>query len=164
MALPGVTVAVQDGNLNLQAGSTSQVPLYLGCSLGGTWNTLYSFGDQQTMTSTLTGGSLLEIAGYNQRVAGGQTYVMPLPPSTRGGASSVTKTGTGSDTLTVSLAPWASIVITCTTAGALATAKFTFKVGTGATSQPVTSAAGWSSTGYNVPGTYTNIVFPAHSY
>lgn len=164
MGLPGVTLNVLDGNLGLQPGSNQNVMLWMGCCLNGTPNTMYQFGDPTTASNTLVGGELYEAVGYSLRVAPGIVMAMPLNPTTRGGAGSVTHIGTGAGTVTVSLAPQASITITCTTGGTIGTAAFTFKIGNGTASAPVTSAAGWTSTGYLVPGTYTTVVFTAGTY
>lgn len=164
MALPGLTQSVQDGNLGLLHGSNAQQALLLGNSLGGTQGVLTAYGDQTTMAAALVGGELLEAATYVLKTGGGPVYVYPMPLTTRGGVGSVTKTGTGAGTVTLTIAPHAQITITCTTAGALGTAAFTFQIGSGAVSAPVTSAAGWSSTGYQLPGTYITIVFVAGSY
>jgi hypothetical protein len=147
----------------------------MGCCLGnnaggGVPNTLYSFGDPVTATNTLVGGELLELVQYALKAAPGTlVQAMPLNPTTRGGVGSVTHVGAGAMTVTPSLAPQGAITITCTTAGALATAAFTFAVtnpitGVTTTSAPVTSASSWSSTGYLVPGTYTTVVFQTGSY
>jgi hypothetical protein len=164
MALPGVSVNVVDGSLGLQPGSNQGVMLYLGCSLSGTANTLYSFGDSTTAGNTLVGGELNEAIAYSLKVAPGIVMAMPMPPTTRGGVGSVTHVGTGAGTVTVTIAPQSAITIQCTTPGTLGTAAFTFQIGSGAASAPVTSASGWSSTGYQVPGTYTTVVFTAGSY
>lgn len=166
--LPGVTISVLDGNLNLQSGNASQNVLWMGCSLAGAANTLGTYGDSTTMAGQLLGGRLLEAASYNLQVAGGVVYVMPMTPSVRGGISAVVHGGPGTGTLTVSLAPHAAITILCTTAGTLGTAAFTFTLTTASgqviTSAPILSAAGWSAAGFRVPGTYTNVVFTAGSY
>lgn len=168
MGLPGVTLNVLDGNLNLQTGSSEQNLLWLGCSLAGTPNTLGSFGDQSTMAGQLLGGRLLEAASYALEVAGGVVFAMPMTPSVRGGISTATHTGPGTGTMTLSLAPHAAISYTCVTGGTLGTAAFVFTLtlasGQVITGSPVTSAASWSSTGFRVPGTYVNIVFVAGTY
>ena len=170
MAGPGVTVNVQDGNLGLQPGSNQNVLCLMGYSLGGIVNTLYNFGDPVTASNTLIGGELLEAVIYALKAAPGSTVqAMPLNPSTRGGVGAVTHTGSGAMVLTPTIAPQGAITITATTAGALGTAAFTFGVtnpitGVTVTSAPVTSAAGWSSTGYLVPGTNALVVFTAGSY
>ena len=164
MPLPGVSLTVVDGSLGLQSGSNQGVMLYMGCSLSGTTGTLYSFGDNATATNTLGGGELLEAVAYSLKVAPGLCMAYSMPPTTRGGVGSVTHVGPGTGTVTVTIAPQAAITVQCTTAGTLGTAAFTFQIGSGATSAPVTSAGSWSSTGYQVPGTYTTIVFTAGSY
>jgi hypothetical protein len=166
--LPGVTITVLDGNLNLQAGNSTQNTLWLGCSLAGTPNTLGSYSNASTMAGQLIGGRLLEAASYDLSVAGGVVYVMPMTPSVRGGISTATHIGPGAGTLTLSLAPHASISYTCVTGGTLGTAAFVFTLtlpsGQVITGSPVTSAGSWSSTGYRVPGTYVTIVFTAGTY
>lgn len=169
MALPGVTVSVLDGNLNLQPGNNSRLMLYLGCCTGGVPNTLYTYGDITTMQGTLDAGQLVEAGAYGMTNAGGPAMFMPLNPSQRGGVSSVTKVGSGAGTIALTMAPHRSISYTCTTGGTLGTAVFTFTLGATATlaastSAPVTSAAGWSGAGYQLPGTYVNIVFVAGTY
>lgn len=164
MALPGLSINVLDGNLGLLQGSNSQTALFLGCCLSGTQSVLASYGDQQTMLNALGAGELLEAAGYALKVGGGPVYVYPMPPTTRGGVGSVTKVGTGAGTVTLTMAPHAQLTITCSTGGTLGTAAFTFQIGSGAVSTPVTSAAGWSTTGYQVPGTYVTVVFTAGTY
>lgn len=164
MALPGVNLNVLDGNLGLISGNPSQSALLLGCCTAGTANTFYSLGDISTVNSSLGSGELAELATHVLSVSGGPVYAMPLSPSSRGGLSSVTHVGPGAGSLAVSSAPHAAITVTCTTGGTLGTAAFTFQIGSGAPSQPVTSAAGWSSSGYQVPGTYVTIVFTAGTY
>lgn len=168
MGLPGVTLNTLDGNLGLQPGSNSQITLWMGCCLGpangaAVVNTLATYGDPTTMSNALVGGELLEAASYGSKAGTPPVMVMPLNPGTRGGVGAVTHVGPGTGTMTVSIAPHAALTITCTTGGTLGTAAFTFQVGS-STSAPVTSAAGWSSTGYLIPGTYTTVVFAAGTY
>lgn len=167
MGLPGVTLNTLDGNLGLQPGSNSQLTLWMGCCLGpatgSILNTLATYGDVQTMTNALLGGELLEAAGYGARAGTPPVMVMPLNPSVRGGVGAVTHVGPGTGTMTVTIAPHLAITITCTTGGTIGTAAFTFGVGS-VTSPPVVSAAGWTSTGYLIPGTYVTVVFTAGTY
>jgi hypothetical protein len=136
----------------------------MGCCTNGTPNTLAYYGDAATLSAALGVGKAAELAGYVLRVAGGVVGVVPLNPTTRGGVGPVTKIGTGAETLTVSIAPHLQITIQCSTGGTLGTAAFTFQLGSGAISAPVTSAAGWSSTGYLVPGTFCTVIFTAGTY
>lgn len=169
MANPGLTINVLDGNLNLQPGGNTQLMLYLGACTLGLPNTLYTYSDSTTMLQNFDAGKLVEGGGFGMTYAGGPTMFMPVATSTRGGVGAVTKTGTGAGTVAVSIAPHRSVSILCTTAGTIGTAAFTFTLGATATlpavtSAPVTSVAGWTSTGYTLPGTYVNIVFVAGSY
>jgi hypothetical protein len=164
MGLPGITQNVLDGNLGLQPGSNSQLTLWMGCCTAGVVNTLATYGDIQTMTNALGAGELLEAAGYAMKAGTPPIMVMPLNPGTRGGVGSVTHVGPGAMTVTVTIAPHLAITITCTTGGTLGTAAFTFQLGSASASAPVQSAAGWSSTGYLVPGTYCTVVFQAGTY
>jgi hypothetical protein len=170
MSGPGVTVNQQDGNLGLTSGSNTNIMLIMGVCLGGVAGALYSFGDPVAASNTLLGGEGLEAVQYVLKASPGATAMfMPVTPSTRGGVGSVTKTGAGAMTVTPSLAPQGTVTITCVVAGTLGTAQFTFGVtspitGVTTTSAAVLSAAGWSSTGYFIPGTYTNWVATAGSY
>lgn len=170
-----VSVTVQDGSLGLQPGSNQQTVLLMGCCLGnnaggGVPNTLYNFGDQVTAQNSLKGGELLELVGYVLKAAPGSlVQAMPLNPTTRGGVGSVTHTGPGALVITPAIGAHGAVTITCTTGGTLGTAAFTFGVtdpitGVTTTSAPVTSAAGWSSTGYLIPGTYVTWTATAGSY
>jgi hypothetical protein len=168
-----VKVNVLDGNLGLQPGSNQNTILIMGCCLGnnaggGAPLAISNLGDPVQAKTQLVGGELLEAVTYVLQAAPGSiVQTMPLPAATRGGVSSVTKIGTGALAITVTLAPQAAITINCTTTGALGTAAFTFGVTTGGvtvTSPPVVSAASWSTTGYQVPGTYTTLTFTAGSY
>lgn len=174
MANP-VQLNVLDGNLGLQPGTNQNTILVMGCALGnnangGVPNTLYNFGDPVTAQQSLKGGELLELIQYILKSAPGSiVQCMPLTPTTRGGIGTFVKVGTGALTITPALAPHGAVTITCTTAGALGTAVFTFGVtdpitGVTTTSAPVTSAAGWSAAGVLIPGTYTTWVATAGSY
>lgn len=164
MALPGVRLNRLNQQLGRQPSSNANRMIYLGCSTSGTVNGLTFYGNSTALQAALDAGELVEEAAYTLSVAGGPVGVMTLPPTTRGGLSSVTKVGTGAGTLAVSGAPHKQISIACTTGGTLGTAKFTFQLDSGVASQPVTSAAGWSSSGYLVPGTYCTVVFTAGAY
>lgn len=165
-----VKVTQQDGNLGVQPGSNTNTMLVLGIALGGVVGALYTFGDAVTAENTLVGGEGLEAVQYALNAAPGSTIAfMPTNPTTQGGVGSVTHTGSGAMTVTPSLAPQGAVVFTVVLGGALGTMTGTFSVtdpvsGVTTTSAPVTSAAGWSSTGVLVPGTYTTMVFAAGTY
>lgn len=161
MALPGVEVNVQNGNLGLLPQSVAKSMVYLGCSVAGTENELNFFGDTVAMQAELDVGEVVEAAAYELAVTGGPVGVMTLPPSVAGGLSSVTHSGPGAATMSVSSAPHKAITITITTTGALNVGAFTYQAGTGAASQPVTLPSGGT---FRVPGTYTVLTFPAGTY
>lgn len=165
-----VQVNQQDGNLGLQAGSNTNIMLIMGCCLAGVTGVIYSFADPVSAANTLGGGEGLEAVQYALKASPGSTAMfMPLNPTTRGGVGSVTQTGSGAMTVTPSLAPHGTVTITCTTGGTLGNAFFTFGVtnpitGVTVTSAPIQSAAGWSSTGFLIPGTYCTWVATAGTY
>lgn len=164
MALPGVKIALLNGQLGIVPPSTANSLVYFGCSTNGAVNTLAFYGSTTALVAALGAGELLEAAAYELAVSGGPVGVMTLNPTTEGGFSAVAHSGTGTGTLSVSGAPPASIAIACTTSGTIGTAAFTFQVGSGPVSAPVVSQAAWTSTGYRVPGTYCTLVFTAGTY
>ncbi len=164
MALPGVTLAISNGNLGLQPASPERGIIYVGVCTAGSNGVLTFCGDQTALGTALGIGELFEAAAYDLGNAGGPVGVMPVTPSVRGGLSSVTHTGSGAMTMTVSAAPHVSISIACTTGGALGTAYFTFNLNSAGAGTPVASAASWGSTGYLVPGTYTTVLFTTGTY
>ncbi len=161
MSLPGVTLQLTNGNLGAIGANAENAIIYAGVNTSGTENTLGFYGSPSSMAAALGYGEVLEAASYGLSVSGASVGVMTLPPSVAGALSSVTHTGTGTGAMTVSSAPHATVLVTVTTTGALGTAKATFKVGSGATSQPVTLPTGNT---YRVPGTYCVLTFPAHTY
>ncbi len=159
MALPGVKVNVLNGNLGVQAASPEQSIIYFGCSTDGIPNQLLFHGNDTTIQTTLGLGELPEAASYEISTAGTIVGAMTLPPTTPGGLSAVAHTGTGTGTMTVNSAPHKQITVTVTTTGTLGTAAATFQVGSGPVSSPILLTAS-----YRVPGTYTVLTFPAHTY
>src|SRR5258706_2145435 len=160
MSLPGVTVNVLDGQLNLQAPSAEKTMIYLGVCTLGTPDILTFFGDTTALQTACDTGELVEAAAYGLAISGGPVGVMPLTPTVAGGFSAVTHVGRGSATVSVAGVPHLAIVLTITTAGTLGAGAFTYKVGTEPTSSPVTIPAGRN---YLVPGTYCTLTFAANS-
>lgn len=105
MALPQVDVRVRDGALGLVASNGVNTPVLIGACTAGPTNTLLSFGDLETLRSTLTSGPLAEAAAFVLTTAGAPVYVVRVPSSTPGAAGAVTKVpaagGTSDGTLTV---------------------------------------------------------------
>lgn len=162
MPIPSATLSIQDGSLGISPPSSGNVAVVTGVCSKGTPNTVYGgFRDITTMVNQLGYGPAVEAAALII-AAGGLVYVVPVTPSYDGAASTVTFIGSGAGRVsTPSFAPGQQITVVCTTAGTLGTAAFTYAHGTGVASAPVTSAAGWSSTGWYVPGCLTNLVFTA---
>lgn len=163
MSLPDVTMTVQDGALGIAPPLPTNAQVKLGVSTLGTVNTLYAFGDAGTLSSTLEAGPMVEAAARVLSDAGGPVYCMPVNPSQAGYTGTVTQAGTGTGTVSASLAPHKSVLITITTAGAINTMAFTWKVGTGATSAPVVTSGGGTYT-FLVPGTFTTLSFAPGTY
>lgn len=167
MGIPNVVVNVIDGNLGIQPGSNERVVLIMGPCTLGIPNTLGSAGDSSTISTNYGLGQLVEAANYVLSIGGGPVMLMPMAFSNAGGKSSVTHTGTGAMTCTVSFAPHVSITITCTTSGSIGGvggAAFTFQRGSGTVSAPVVSDPTWATSGYLVPGTFCTVVFTTGAY
>lgn len=166
MALSEANLTVLDGALGIAAPTDAQTQVKIGVSQGGSTNTLYAFSDSATMQSTLGAeGAMVESAAHVLAIAGGQVMCLPVNPSAFGYAGTVTLNGTSPAVPTISLAPSQQVVITITTAGAVGTMAFTYKVGSGATSQPVASSdTGGGSFVWRVPGTYCFLTFAAGTY
>lgn len=146
MALPSATLSIQDGSLGISPDASGNRSVVMGVCSKGTPATVYgAFRDVSTLVATCGYGPAVEAAAL-QLLRGGTVYVVPTTNTNDGAASSVTKVGTGTGTVSsISFAPLEQILVTCTTTGDLGTAAFTFKIGSGTTSAPVTSEAGWSS-------------------
>jgi hypothetical protein len=164
MTAPKLTINVQDFGLGVVESGAGATAIVFGVALGGTTNTVVGFGAKAAAEGLLVAGPALEAIVSKLDAGASRVLFTRCAPSTFGAAGSVTKVGTGAGTITPSAIPHADILITCTTGGALGTAQFTFKVGNAAASAPVTSAASWSTTGYQVPGTFVNVVFVAGTY
>lgn len=172
MAYP-VKVNVLDGNLGLQPGSNQNTILVMGCCLGnnaggGVDNTIENLGDPVMAARSLVGGELLELVTYVLQASPGSiVQAMPLPATTQGGIGPVAKVGTGALAITATPGPSAAITMKCTKLGALGVAEFTFGVTTGGftvTGAPVVSSANWSTSGYQVPGTFVTVKPVTGSY
>jgi hypothetical protein len=164
MALPGVTLEIVQGGLGIQPSSAERGIIYVGCCTTQTVNTLEFYGDASAIEDGAGVGEVCEAAAYDLSVAGGPVGILAVTPTNAGGKSAVTASVSGSLTCAVSFGPHVSIAIACTTGGTLGTAAFTFALNGGTASAPVTSAAGWGTTGYRVPGTYCTLTFTTGTY
>src|SRR3990167_4354439 len=159
MAIPDTSFTIQDGNLGSSPGSAGNTSVTIGVCSKGIVGTLYSFTSPGQIASSIGYGPGPEALALKLAESGGTQHFMPVTPTFDGAASTITKVGTGVGTLsTPTFAPTETITVTCTTAGNNGTAKFTFAIGSGATSAPVTSVAG-ATWVYQVAGTLTKITF-----
>lgn len=159
--LSEVTFEVKDGALGIVPSTQAQTQVKLGVSTGGTPNVLYSAAGLDALETAIGKGPLAEAAGAVLNNAGGPVLVMPVNPSQFGYAGAVTKVGTGAGTLAISIAPHRQVYIKITTGGTLGNGQFTWRVGTGPTSSPVTLPGGGT---FRVPGTFCVVTFPAGTY
>lgn len=162
MPLPDVTITIQDGALGQVPASVAGAQFKVGVCSAGTINAMYTVSDIGSAQNALGQGPLVDAIAHTLAVAGGPVYAMPINPSSYGTAGSVTHTGPGTGTLTVSIAPAQSIAIKITTGGALGTSFIAFSLGGGAYSAPIVTVAGPGS--YAVPGTLTTVTLAAGTY
>jgi hypothetical protein len=157
MPIPSNTLTIQDGSLGISPPASGNVSVVMGVCSKGTPSTVYgAYRDITTMVTALGYGPAVEAAAL-EILTGGTVYVVAVDPSYDGAASTVTFVGSGAGRVsTPTFAPAQQITITCTTAGNLGTAAFTYKLGTGATSSPVTSVAG-ATWVWKIPGTLTKL-------
>ena len=160
MALPDVTFTIQDGQLGTVPSSVANASVKIGVCAGGTPNTLYSFSDNKTLVDTLIQGQAVEAAAATLSVAGGPVYVMPVNASVAGSVGSVAQVGTGTGTVTPSLAPAQTVAVRIATGGTSGTATYQISLNGGAYGTTGTTA----TTAQAIPGTLSTITFPAGTY
>lgn len=162
MALPGVSVTIQDGGLGILPSDSDNVFATFGTCSKGVVNQVYSFTDPATVRAQLGFGPLAEAVALKIAQGGGMQVAVPVLPAYDSVKSAVTTVASGTGTVTVAAAssakaaPIEPLSVVCLTSGSLGTAVFKFSVGT--SSYIATSAAGWS-TGYAVVGTQTKLTF-----
>jgi len=158
MALPDVTLTIQDGALGQVPASVANAHAKVGVCSGGVVGTVYSFSDIGVAQQTLGQGPLVDAIAHALAVSGGPVYAIPANPSAVGVASSVTHTGPGSGTVTAAtaaLSPAQTIALKITTGGANGTGAFAVSLNGGAYSSPVATTSGTFS--YAIPGTLTTV-------
>jgi hypothetical protein len=156
-----LTVNILDGQLGLVNAAGDQVIAHLGVCALGTPNSVNSFGDINTASSTLGPGTLTENVADTISVAG-SCMAVPVTPSVAGSVGSTTHVGTGAGTVTGSAKPVYQILAKITTGGALGTMAVSFSVNGGAYSNPYTSTV--STYSKLVPGTLTTLTFADQTY
>jgi hypothetical protein len=159
MAIPEVTLTIEDGALGTLPPNVAGASVKVGICSKGTPNVLTGFSDIRTMQDALGEGPLVEAIAQVLAVAGGPVYACPATPTVAGAAGSVTHGGTGVGTVAVAIAPDRTILAKITTGGVLATSQVAFSVDGGAYSTPVATAATKL-----VPGTLTTISMAAGTY
>jgi hypothetical protein len=164
VAIPNVTLTFVDGGLGIVTPGPGGAQAKIGVSLSGTELAVQPIGNSTAAKSTLVGGPLCDATCQLCDVAGTAVYAVPCPIESAG---SVTATfahvGTGACVVSATCATHVPVVVTCTTAGTLGTAAFTFAVNGGAAGAPVTSVTG-STWVYRVPGTFLVLTFAAGTY
>jgi len=171
----GVTVAITPGGGQQAANGQQQARqlALLGVSPGGTINTLYQPGNTPAAQALCDTGPLLEEAAlvFAASAARPAPYLVPLNQGSAGavsGAAGLMVAGAanqGSATLNVTVAPHRAIRVKVTLGGVLGTAKVRVSLDGGVTYQAEqTTAAGWATTGYAVPGTFVTIKLSAATY
>jgi len=163
MAIPGASVSILDGQIGIVTPSVGNSTITFGMSSKAVPNTLYGGyqGNLTQLSTDLGYGPGVEALALKVANGGGPHYFMMPTPTYDGALSAVTTVASGAGTMTVAMAPASTITIVCTTTGALATAAFTYQIGSGSVSSPVLSAAAYTSTGWLIPGTLTTLIFTA---
>jgi hypothetical protein len=163
MALPGISITINPNGLRQLAASGANVCVKLGISTIGTVNTLYSFADPATATSTLGVGPLVEAVVDTLAGAGGTVLALRLNPTTAGGVTAGTHSpALGAGTVVGSTAgdgPSDSyaVQVTIVTSGALGAALFTYSLdgGNNVSGQILVPLGGV----YAVPGANLTLTF-----
>ena len=162
MALPDVTMTIEDGALGVVSESTDNVVLKVGTANQGPTNEILSFNRIQDLVTTYGGGPLVEAAALSLATAGGPVLCCRVASTVVGTKSAVTHVGTGTaiPTLTGNPTDEFDVELTITRAGAsLAanTAAFTYTLDGGKTvSQEVAVPV---SGIYVLPGTGVTATF-----
>ncbi len=145
----------------------------LGVSPGGTVNTLYQPGNAIAAQALCDTGPLGEEAALLLGVSGNRPppFLVPLGQTTAGAVSGssglmvANAANAAAGTINVTVAPHRPIKFRVTTGGTLGTMKGQWSTDGGLTYQAIiTSAAGWASTGYQIPGTFVVAKMSAATY
>lgn len=164
MSLPEVQINIQDPGLGIVPASAGRTQVKLGFCQKGTPNGIYSAGSVQAAKDALGSGPMLDAVAQVLGVAGGPVLAVPLLPLTFGTVTSgFTLVGSGSGTVTGSKGPEQVVAVKIITGGALATATFQVKVGSGSYGSTITTGADPYT--YQVPGQqFTKLAFATGTY
>ena len=161
--MPALSDLTQSVNLSAGGGlaaSLDGIPLFIGYASGGTPGTVYSFGDVDTLKSTLVSGPVVEASA---RVLPGLCYVVTVASDVAGAAGTVAKvSGTGAVTPTVTGTPVDNLDlrIKIVNGGAVSTATFQWSLDAGSTWSPVYTTAAT----FVLVGTGVTAAFGAGTY
>jgi hypothetical protein len=158
MALSKVSITVEPGNVGIP-GSGAQNCVHVDVCTAGIPGQLYSFNSLSSVAPSLGVGSGAELVGFQLSSSGGPVLFVPVEPSVAGSVGSVTHTGTGVSTLTVSTAPCRQILLAFTATGGPGVGKYKVQLGSDGYGpvQTIPNAAD----GYivRIPGTFTHLTF-----
>src|SRR6185312_13233221 len=150
-------------NFNILDGQLGQVPasianaiVQMGVCANGVVDEVYALSNPQTASATLGPGPLTENVADTCNVAGA-CFAVPINPSVAGSMGAVTHEGTGTATVSPTLAPAVKIKAKITTGGALGTMAVAFSVAGGAYGTPLVSTV--TAFSALVPGTLTVLTF-----
>jgi len=125
-------ITIQDGGIGLVSPGSDRMHAKVGPCEKGTVNTVYTFGDQQTILSTLGDGPLAESAALALLTSKRPVICVRTPSSTAGAAGSVTPTRVGTSTGTVTVAGGAldqyDVIILVAATGTLGTGQFSYSL------------------------------------
>lgn len=157
-----MSVTAAGGQQKISAAKLARTIVHMGVSPGGTPNAVYRFSDQSSLLAALDFGPLAEDVAKCLR-PGQTSYVVPLTPSSAGGVSAaVTQTGTGSGTVTPTVAPHKVVDLIIAAGGVLGVGTYKYRVGgSGNYSAPQTLPAGGTA---RIPGTFCTVTFPSGTY
>ncbi len=144
MAIPNVSVTVQDGGLGLIGPSTNGIQVKVGTTSLGTNNAVYVFSDLETLRSTIGYGPAAEAAAHVLSTAGGIVKVCKVETTTAGSVGTVTLTGTSPDPgagFTGGAKDTYSIIVQILTGGTRGTATFRISFDGGDTYSPEIATA-----------------------
>ncbi len=157
--LPGVTINVQDGNLGVLPALGEGVHVKIGVASQGPVNEVVAVSDTKRAKEVFGSGPLLEAISVAFAQGAGAIYAIRVNASVAGTVSSVTKTGSGTGTLTVTGNPLDAyeVVVRITRAGGLGTAAFVYSLDGGDTYSPEIAVPSGGT--YALPGTGLTLAF-----
>lgn len=164
MALSNIKFIVSDGNLGIVSPSGAENVVKVGVCTAGVPGTFLVHSNLTNVPKVLGLGALTENVAYALNVSGGPVSSLAITPSQPGSVGSVTHSGTGAGTVTVSKAPHEQVIITIAGGGVNDTATFYFQVGSDGYSAAQIVPGAPDGYTFLVPGTYTVLTFAQGTY